>query len=133
MHSVSLMREIPIVQHKAIVSRQRNAGTTMATTTTLVLLLCLSSVVFVVSINYIQFPHQLIDQRYVMSSPFYILTSLVSTFKYHVSCTDGKISVRINLLLYLFFHRHPIQQLCVSFLFSKFCLLALEKKNYNNQ
>ena len=23
-------------------------------------------------------------------------------FKYHVSCTDGKISVRINLLLYLF-------------------------------
>ena len=24
------------------------------------------------------------------------------TFKYHVSCTDGKISVRINLLLYLF-------------------------------
>ena len=37
-------------------------------------------------------------------------------FKYHVSCTDGKISVRINLLFCLFFHRCPIQQLCVSFL-----------------
>ena len=38
------------------------------------------------------------------------------SFKYHVSCTDGKISVRINLLFYLFFHRRTIQQLCVSFL-----------------
>ena len=27
----------------------------------------------------------------------------MTTFKYHVSCTDGKISVRINLLFYLFF------------------------------
>ena len=27
------------------------------------------------------------------------------TFKYHVSCTDGKISVGINLLFYLFLHR----------------------------
>ena len=25
-----------------------------------------------------------------------------NTFKYHVSCTDGKISVRINLLFYLY-------------------------------
>ena len=32
-------------------------------------------------------------------------------------CTDGKISVRINLLFYLFFHRRPIQHLYVSFLF----------------
>ena len=37
-------------------------------------------------------------------------------FKYHVSCTDGKISVRINLLLYLFFHpRRPNQHLSVSY------------------
>jgi hypothetical protein len=28
---------------------------------------------------------------------------LVNTFKYHVTCTDGKISVRINLLFYLYF------------------------------
>ena len=27
---------------------------------------------------------------------------VINTFKYHVSCTDGKISVRINLLFYLF-------------------------------
>ena len=27
----------------------------------------------------------------------------VNNIKYHVSCTDGKISVRINLLFYLFF------------------------------
>ena len=33
---------------------------------------------------------------------------LEGTFKYHVSCPDGKISVRINLLFYLFFHRRPI-------------------------
>ena len=32
----------------------------------------------------------------------FIDTSL-NTFKYHVSCIDGKISVRINLLFYLFF------------------------------
>ena len=29
------------------------------------------------------------------------------TLKYHVSCTDGKISVRINLLFYLFFNVVP--------------------------
>ena len=40
----------------------------------------------------------------------------IDTFKYHVSCTDGKTSVRINLLFNLYFHRRPIQQLCVSFL-----------------
>ena len=33
---------------------------------------------------------------------------LINSFKYHVSCTDGKMSVRINLLFYLFFHRRPI-------------------------
>ena len=38
----------------------------------------------------------------------------LNTFKYHVSWTDEKISVRINLLFYLFFHRRPIQQLGVS-------------------
>ena len=42
------------------------------------------------------------------------------SFKYHVLCTDGKISVKINLLFYLFFHRRPIQQLCVSFLYAFF-------------
>ena len=33
----------------------------------------------------------------------------INTFKYHVSCTDGKISVRINLLFYLYFppSSHP--------------------------
>ena len=35
----------------------------------------------------------------------------LNTFKYHVSCTDVKISVTINLLFYLFFHRRPIQHL----------------------
>ena len=32
-----------------------------------------------------------------------IFVSLDNAFKYHVSCTDGKISVRINLLFYLNF------------------------------
>ena len=32
-------------------------------------------------------------------------------FRYDVSSTDGKISVTINLLFYLFFHRCPIQVL----------------------
>ena len=33
----------------------------------------------------------------------------INTFKYHDSCTDGKISVRINLLFYLYFppSSHP--------------------------
>ena len=35
-------------------------------------------------------------------------TIQINIFKYHVSCTEGKISVRINLLLYLFFHLRPI-------------------------
>ena len=30
------------------------------------------------------------------------LTSYINPFKYHVSCTDGKISVRINLLFYFY-------------------------------
>ena len=29
--------------------------------------------------------------------------AVINTFKYHVSCTDGKISVKINLLFYLYF------------------------------
>ena len=41
---------------------------------------------------------------------------VADTFKYHVSCTGEKISVRINLLFYLFFHSRPIQHLCGSFL-----------------
>jgi hypothetical protein len=42
--------------------------------------------------------------------------SKINTFKYHVSRTDGKISVVINLLFYLFFHRRPIQHMSVPFL-----------------
>ena len=38
----------------------------------------------------------------------------IDTFKYHVSCTDGKISDRINFLSP--FSPSPIQYLCVSFL-----------------
>ena len=30
-----------------------------------------------------------------------LTSSYINTFKYHVSCTDGKISVRINLLFYV--------------------------------
>ena len=33
----------------------------------------------------------------------YINEIVKNTFKYHVLCTDGKISVRNNLLFYLFF------------------------------
>ena len=40
----------------------------------------------------------------------------INNFIHHISCTDGKISVRISLLFYLFLHRRPIQQLFVSFL-----------------
>ena len=32
---------------------------------------------------------------------------IFNTFKYHVSCTDGKISVRIIYIYYLFLHRRP--------------------------
>ena len=35
--------------------------------------------------------------------PTFTLKGRINTFKYHVSCTGGKISVRINLLFYLFF------------------------------
>ena len=31
-------------------------------------------------------------------SQFSLIILYINTFKYHVSCTDGKISVRINLL-----------------------------------
>ena len=43
-----------------------------------------------------------------------IILSTINTLEHHVSCTDAKISVRINLLFYLFFHRRPIQQLFIS-------------------
>ena len=40
--------------------------------------------------------------------PILILTKCTfNTFKYHVSCTNGKISVRINFLFYLFFSIIP--------------------------
>ena len=44
-----------------------------------------------------------------------------NTFEYHISCIDGKISVRINLLFYLFFHDRLIQHLCVSFMLDFRC------------
>ena len=34
------------------------------------------------------------------------------SIKYHVSCTDGKISVRIIYFYCLFFHRRPNHRLC---------------------
>ena len=39
----------------------------------------------------------------------------INTFKYHVSCSDGKISVRINLSFYLYF---PPSNICM-FLFCR--------------
>ena len=39
-------------------------------------------------------------------------TDITNTFKYHVWCTDGKISVRIIYLYCLFFHRRPTHKLC---------------------
>ena len=36
----------------------------------------------------------------------------INTFKYQVSCTDGKISFRIIYFYYLFFHRRPTHKLC---------------------
>ena len=35
-----------------------------------------------------------------------------NAFKYHVSCTDGKISVKIIYFYYLFFHHRPTHKLC---------------------
>ena len=35
------------------------------------------------------------------NSLIFTLLPVINTFKFHVSCTDGKISVRINLLFYL--------------------------------
>ena len=37
---------------------------------------------------------------------------VANTLKYHVSCTGGKISVRINYFYCLFFHRRPTHKLC---------------------
>ena len=39
-------------------------------------------------------------------------TYSLNTFKYHVSCTDWKIPVRIIYFYYLFFHRRPAHKLC---------------------
>ena len=36
----------------------------------------------------------------------------INTFKYHVLCTDGKISVRINLLCYLYFSTVVPSNIC---------------------
>ena len=36
----------------------------------------------------------------------------INTFKYHVSCTNEKISVRIIYFYYPFFHCHPTHKLC---------------------
>ena len=36
--------------------------------------------------------------------------TFINTFKYHVSCTDGKISDRINLSFYLFFTVVPFNR-----------------------
>ena len=40
-----------------------------------------------------------IGLKKVGKSKLSVSTVIFNTFKYHVSCTDGKISVRINLLL----------------------------------
>ena len=37
----------------------------------------------------------------------------VNTFKYHVLCTDGKISVRNIYFYYLLFHHRPTHKLCL--------------------
>jgi hypothetical protein len=39
------------------------------------------------------------------------LNFVLNTFKYHVSCADGKISVRIIYFYYLFFHLRPTDKL----------------------
>ena len=56
----------------------------------------------------------LFQARIISYSHFCEIYHTLLTFKYHVSCTDGKISVRIDLLFYLFFHRHPIQVVFLS-------------------
>ena len=40
------------------------------------------------------------------------LRTIIDTFKFHVSCIDGKISVRIIYFYYLFLHRRPTHKLC---------------------
>ena len=40
---------------------------------------------------------------YQLTTGYYVDVSVRGTFKYHVSCTDGKISVRINLLFHHYF------------------------------
>ena len=57
----------------------------------------------------------LANQNSIHEEVKYRLNGGINTFKYHVSCTYGKISVRINLLFYLFF-TVVSSNICVSFL-----------------
>ena len=54
------------------------------------------------------------DIKTYVGVKFMISSMNINTFKYHVSCIDGKISVRIKLVL--LFHRRTIQYsyLCFS-------------------
>ena len=63
---------------------------------------------------------EILTRDHSLSNSLFHLTDdvRINTFKYHVLCADGKISIRVNLLYYRFFHRRPIQQLCVSFLWA---------------
>ena len=57
---------------------------------------------------------EILTRDHSLSNSLFHLTDdvRINTFKYHVLCADGKISIRVNLLYYRFFHRRPIQQLC---------------------
>ena len=46
------------------------------------------------------------------NNPLLLTLEESNTFKYHVSCTDGTISVRVINFYCLFFHRRPTQKLC---------------------
>ena len=59
------------------------------------------------------FPLQLLCSSQV-SFIYYIS---IKTFKYHVACTHGKISVTIIYFYDLFFHRRATQKLCFCLLF----------------
>ena len=49
---------------------------------------------------------------------------VINAFKYHVSCTDGKISVRIIYFSYLIFHRRSNHKLFLS-------IIRSQEKNSN--
>ena len=55
-----------------------------------------------------------IFRSFVLWQNYNYLVYFINTFKYHVSCTDGKISVGIIYFYYLFFQRRRIQG-CVLF------------------